>query len=171
MAKKQIWVNVREARLLDQAIAKNNFRYLTLDEHKMVDKAYAAMKDSELYNAVGDKVEAEALRLVETNCKPEWERISKEMRTLWERANALNEQKAAQKDWTEELETELNDLNKNIAELTGEYNTITDKANAELNEFKEKTIAETEWAAFVLDADVYNFVGGLVGRVLPTKEK
>ena len=94
MAKKQRWVNVREARLLDQAIQKNSFRYLTLDEHKVVDKAYLAMKDSELYKTVWDTVEKEAVRIVEEVCKPEWNRISEEMKPLWERANELSKEKA-----------------------------------------------------------------------------
>jgi len=171
MAKKQRWVNVREARLLDQAIQKNSFRYLTLDEHKVVDKAYLAMKDSELYKTVWDTVEKEAVRIVEEVCKPEWNRISEEMKPLWEKANELSKEKASWEWWTDEKEQELNDLNKQMAELAGAYNEVTTKANAELNEYKEKVIAETEWAAFMLYEDEYQLVWELVGRVLPTNDK
>ena len=171
MAKKQRWVNVREARLLDQAIQKNSFRYLTLDEHKVVDKAYLAMKDSELYKTVWDKVEKEAVRIVEEKCKPEWNRISEEMKPLGELRNKLAEKKAKGEEWTDENEAQLNGLDKEMADLANTYNEVTTKANAELNEYKEKVIAETEWAAFMLYEDEYQLVWELVGRVLPTNDK
>ena len=171
MAKKQRWVNVREARLLDQAIQKNSFRYLTLDEHKVVDKAYLAMKDSELYKTVWDKVEKEAVRIVEEKCKPEWNRISEEMKPLGELRNKLAEKKAKGEWWTDEDEAQLNGLDKEMADLANTYNEVTTKANAELNEYKEKVIAETEWAAFMLYEDEYQLVWELVGRVLPTNDK
>ena len=171
---KQIWVNIREARLLDQAITKNSFRYLTLDEHKLVDKAYKAMKDSEMYNAIWKQIEDYAADLVQKKCIPEWNRISEEMKTLWEEANKLSKEKAAvPEDWVWETEKEerLTELNKKIAELNTTYQDVTDKANAELNEFKEKIINETKWACFLLDEKCYKFVGELVWRVLPEENK
>ena len=171
MAKKQRWVNVREARLLDQAIQKNSFRYLTLDEHKVVDKAYLAMKDSELYKTVWDTVEKEAVRIVEEVCKPEWNRISEEMKPLGELRNKLAEKKAKGEGWTDEDEAQLSGLDKEMADLANTYNEVTTKANAELNEYKEKVISETEWAAFMLYEDEYQLVWELVGRVLPTNDK
>ena len=171
MAKKQRWVNVREARLLDQAIQKNSFRYLTLDEHKVVDKAYLAMKDSELYKQVWETVEKEAVRIVEKECKPEWNRISEEMKPLGELRNKLAEKKAKGEGRTDEDEAQLNGLDKEMADLANVYNDVTTKANAELNEYKEKVISETEWAAFMLYEDEYQLVWELVGRVLPTNDK
>ena len=169
---KQIWVNIREARLLDQAIAKNNFRYLTIDEHKLVDKAYKAMKESELYNSIGGKIEKYANELVNTKCVPEWNRISEEMRPLGEERNKLAKEKAEAKEgeWLEESEAKLAEVDKKIAELNQTYQEITDKANAELNEYKEKLINETEWACFFLDEKCYQLVGGLVWRVLPANK-
>lgn len=169
---KQIWVNIREARLLDQAIAKNNFRYLTIDEHKLVDKAYKAMKESELYNSIGGKIEKYANKLVNTKCVPEWNRISEEMRPLGEERNKLAKEKAEAKEWEwlEESEAKLAEVDKKIAELNQTYQEITDKANAELNEYKEKLINETEWACFFLDEKCYQLVGGLVWRVLPANK-
>lgn len=169
---KQIWVNLREARLLDQAIAKNDFRYLTLDEHKLVDKAYKAMKESELYTSVWEKIEKYANELVNTKCVPEWNRISEEMKPLGEERNRLAKEKAEAKEWEwlQESEDKLIEVDKKIAELTEEYQSVTDKANAELNEYKEKLITETEWACFFLDEKCYQLVGELVWRVLPTNK-
>jgi uncharacterized phage infection (PIP) family protein YhgE len=170
---KQIWVNLREARLLDQAIAKNDFRYLTLDEHKLVDKAYKAMKESELYTSVWEKIEKYANELVNTKCVPEWNKISEEMKPLGEKRNELAKKKASTETgsaWWEEDEKELADLDKQLSDLSNEYQKITDEANAELNEFKEKLITETEWACFFLDEKCYQLVGELVWRVLPTNK-
>lgn len=158
---KQIWVNLREARLLDQAIAKNNFRYLTLAEHKIVDKAYEAMKESELYNSIWKQIEEYATNLVNTKCVPEWNRISEEMKPLGELRNKLAEKKAKGEEWTDEDEAQLNGLDKEMSDLSAEYQDITDKANAELNEYKEKILWETEWACFFLSEKDYQFVGEL----------
>lgn len=167
---KQIWVNLREARLLDQAIAKNDFRYLTLDEHKLVDKAYKAMKESELYTSVWEKIEKYANELVNTKCVPEWNRISEEMKPLGELRNKLSEKKAKGEEWTDEDEAQLSWLDKEMADLSAEYQKTTSDANAELNEYKEKLITETEWACFFLDEKCYQLVGELVWRVLPTNK-
>ena len=160
---KQIWVNLREARLLDQAIAKNNFRYLTLAEHKIMDKAYEAMKESELYNSIWKNIEDYATNLVNTKCVPEWNRISEEMKPLGEERNRLAKEKAEAKEWEwlQESEDKLTKVDKKIAELTEEYQSVTDKANAELNEYKEKVVGETEWACFFLSEKDYKFVGEL----------
>ena len=160
---KQIWVNLREARLLDQAIAKNNFRYLTLAEHKIIDKAYEAMKESELYNSIWKKIEDYATNLVNTKCVPEWNRISEEMKPLGEERNRLAKEKAEAKEWEwlQESEDKLAEVDKKIAELTEEYQSVTDKANAELSEYKEKILWETEWACFSLNEKDYKFVGEL----------
>lgn len=160
-----IWVNVREARLLEQAIAKNSFRYLTLDEHAIVDKAYKAMKESELYNLVGWDIEAKAKELVDAKCKPEWDRISEEMRPLGEERNKLAEENSKEED--EEKKARIEEIDKQLAELSNQYQKITDEANAELNEFKEKRIWEEQWSAFLLEDDEYQLVGELCWFVLP----
>lgn len=161
---KQIWVNLREARLLDQAIAKNNFRYLTLAEHKIIDKAYEAMKESELYNSIWKKIEDYATNLVNTKCVPEWNRISEEMKPLGELRNKLAKEKAEIPEdwvWETEKEAQLDWLDKEMADLSAEYQKVTSDANAELNEYKEKLITETEWACFFLNEKDYQFVGEL----------
>lgn len=161
---KQIWVNLREARLLDQAIAKNNFRYLTLAEHKIIDKAYEAMKESELYNSIWKKIEDYATNLVNTKCVPEWNRISEEMKPLGEERNKLAKEKAEVPEgwvWETAKEERLNEIDKKMSDLSAEYQGITDKANAELNEYKEKILWETEWACFLLNEKDYQFIGEL----------
>jgi hypothetical protein len=52
-------------------------------------------------------------------------------------------------------------VDKKIADLSGEYQSVTDKANAELNEFKEEKINSTKEACFFLSEEDYQFVGEL----------
>jgi DNA anti-recombination protein RmuC len=66
------------------------------------------------------------------------------MKPLGELRNKLAEKKAKGEEWTDEDEAQLNGLDKQMAELANTYNEVTTKANAELNEYKEKVIAETE---------------------------
>lgn len=160
---KKVAVNVREAKLMEQAFSKNSFRYLTLDEHKALDKAYKALKESEVYNKVGWEIQAEAERLVAEKCMPEWNRISEEMKPLGEERNRLAKEKAEAKEWEwlQESEDKLIEVDKKIADLSGEYQSVTDKANAELNEFKEEKINSTKEACFFLSEEDYQFVGEL----------
>jgi len=162
MAKK-VAVNVREAKLMEQAFSKNSFRYLTLDEHKTLDKAYKTLKESEVYNKVGWEIQAEAERLVAEKCMPEWNRISEEMKPLGEERNRLAKEKAEAKEWEwlQESEDKLIEVDKKIADLSSEYQSVTDKANAELNEFKEEKINSTKEACFFLSEEDYQFVGEL----------
>ena len=131
---------------------------------KKLEEAYEAMKESELYNSIWKKIEDYATNLVNTKCVPEWNRISEEMKPLWEERNKLAKEKAeVPEDWVWETEKEerLAEVDKKIAELTEEYQSVTDKANAELNEYKEKILGETEWACFFLSEKDYQFVGEL----------
>lgn len=162
-------VNVRETRLLEQAIAKNSFRYLTLEEHAIVDKAYKALKESELYLAVWKDIEAKANELVNTKCRPEWDRISEEMKPLGEERNKLAEENSKEED--EEKKAKIEEIDKQLAELSNEYQKVTDNANAELNEFKEKRISEEEGACFFLEDDEYQLVWELVWFALPINQQ
>ena len=167
-------VNIRETRTLEQAFARNDFGYLTLDEHKVFDKALNEIKNSELYNKVGKDIEDKANELVETKCKPEWNRISEEMKPIGEKVNELEKEKAeapTSDQWTEEKEEELKWLHKQLSDLTNEYQKVTDEANAELNEYKEERISQEQWACFFLEDDEYKLIGKRVGWILPTEDK
>lgn len=164
MAQKKVAVNVRECKLIDQAFAKNSFRYLTLDEHKILDKVYKALNESEVFNKVAEEIKTEWERLVKENCIPEWNRISEEMKPLGEERNALDKEKAsipADGTWETAKQERLDELNKRLGELTEEYNSVTDKANVELSAFKEEKINNTKEACFFLNEDDYQFVGEL----------
>ena len=162
-------VNIKETRILEQAFNKNDFGYLTLDEHKIFDKALAEIKASELYNKVGKDIEAKANEIVETKCVPEWNRISEEMKPLGEKANELEKEKAGW-NWDNDKEAELSELHKKMSELSDEYQKVTDSANAELNEYKEERINQEQWACFFLEDDEYNLIGKRVGWILSTEE-
>lgn len=152
-------VNIKQTKLFMQAINENKFGYLTLKEHEILDWVLEQAKTSELYNKVGKDIEDKANELVKNECEPEWKRISEAMRPLGEKANALEKEKAEKKDeWTDEKENELADLNKQIADLSNEYNEVTDNANKKLNEFKEERIGQEQGACFLVEDDVYEFV-------------
>lgn len=163
------WVNVKEARLIDQwlhsSIASVTWRDLINffgQDMSTIAKAVAELDKSELYKTVGGDIEKKAEEIVETKCKPEWNRISEEMKPLGERRNELAKKKASTEvgsAWGEEDEKELTDLDKKMSDLSAEYQKVTDEANTELNEYKEKRINEEQGAAFLLDDAEYDLVG------------
>lgn len=170
MATKKVWVNVREARLFQQRLSsqvgattwKDLINFINNDVDVMV-KAWKELDESELYNAVGWDIQKEAERIVEEKCKPEWNRISDEMKPLGERRNELAKRKSEGGPWAEREEEELKELDKKMADLTNEYQKVTDEANAELNEYKEKRINEEQWAAFFLSEKDYKIIGWYAG--------
>jgi len=163
------WVNVRECRLIDQwlhsSIASVTWRDLINffgQDMSTIAKAVAELDKSELYKTVGWDIEKKAEEIVEAKCKPEWNRISEEMKPLGEERNKLAKEKAEiPEDWVWETEKEerLNEIDKKMSDLSAEYQKVTDEANKELNEFKEKRINEEQGAAFLLDDAEYDLVG------------
>lgn len=166
------WVNVRECRLIDQwlhsSIASVTWRDLINffgQDMSTITKAVAELDKSELYKTIGGDIEKKAEEIVEAKCKPEWNRISEEMKPLGELRNNLWKEKAASKEnndvegWTEDKEKRLAEIDKQLSDLSNEYQKVTDEANAELNEFKEKRINEEQGAAFLLDDAEYDLVG------------
>ena len=143
------WVSIKEARLLDQWL------------HTTI----ASVTWRDLINFLGKDIENKAQELVETKCKPEWDKISEEMKPLGEERNKLAKEKAeVPEDWVWETEKEnrLAEIDKNLSELSQQYQKITDEANAELNEYKEKRINEEQGAAFILEDAIYELVGWYV---------
>ena len=169
MATKKVWVNVKEARLFEQWLNsqvgsttwKELINFIIYDIDTIV-TAWKELEKSELYATVGWDIEKEAKRIVEEKCKPEWNRISDEMKPLGERRNELAKRKSEGGPWAEREEEELNEIDKKMADLTNEYQKVTDEANAELNEFKNKRIAEEQWAAFFLSEKNYKTIGWYV---------
>ena len=167
------WVNVRECRLIDQwlhsSIASATWGDVVNFFHKDITTIFKVTEElskSELYKTVGGDIEKKAEEIVEAKCKPEWNRISEEMKPLGEERNNLWKEKAASKEnndtesWTEEKENRLNEIDKKMSDLSAEYQKVTDDANAELNEYKEKRINEEQWAAFLLEDDEYELIRG-----------
>jgi len=164
------WVNVKEARLIDQwlhsSIASATWGDVVNFFHKDITTIFKITEElskSELYKTVGWDIEKKAEEIVEAKCKPEWNRISEEMKPLGERRNELAKKKASTEvgsAWGEEDEKELTDLDKKMSDLSAEYQKVTDDANAELNEYKEKRINEEQWAAFLLEDDEYELIRG-----------
>lgn len=171
-------VSVKEARLLEQWLNTTIASVKWIDlinffnkDMAVIAKAEEGLRNSELYKSVWGDIEAKAKELVDNKCRPEWDKISEEMKPIWEKANALSKEKAEKKDeWTEEKENELKDLDKQLWELSIKYQKVTDEANAELNEYKEKRINEEQWGCFFLDEEEYNTVGWYVWWNLPTNE-
>lgn len=160
------WVNVKEARLIDQwlhsSIASATWGDVINFFHKDITTIFKVTEElskSELYKTVGGDIEKKAEEIVEAKCKPEWNRISEEMKPLGEFRNKLAKEKA-EWNWDNEKETQLNWLDKEMSDLSAEYQKVTDDANAELNEYKEKRINEEQWAAFLLEDDEYELIRG-----------
>ena len=170
MATKQTAVSIKEARLIDQwlhtTIASVTFGDLInffSEDLKKIGKIVELLEASDTYKAVGTEIETKAHELVETKCKPEWDRISEEMKPLGELRNKLAERKAKGEEWTDEDEAQLNGLDKEMSDLSNEYQKVTDEANAELNEFKEKRINEEKQPAFFLSEEDYKLIWGYCG--------
>jgi hypothetical protein len=169
-------VSVKEWRLLQQwlntTIGWTTWADMLNLDKELFKKAAKALDDSELYQKIWGEIQKKAEEIVKEKCEPEWKRISEEMQPIWEKANALSKEKAEAKEWewTEEKETKLVDLNKQISELSNQYQKVTDDANKELNEFKDKRINEEQWWCFILEDDEYNIIGKYVWWTLPTKE-
>lgn len=161
---KMKWVNVKECRLIDQwlhsSIASATWGDIIKSYKDMttIFKVREELSKSELYKTVGGDIEKKAEEIVETKCKPEWNRISEEMKPLGELRNKLAKEKA-EWNWDNEKEAQLNGLDKEMSDLSAEYQNVTDEANAELNEYKEKRINEEQGAAFLLDDAEYDLVG------------
>ena len=86
------WVNVKEARLIDQwlhsSIASVTWRDLINffgQDMSTIAKAVAELDKSDLYKKVWTEIENEAKRLVKEKCETEWNRISEEMKHLGEK--------------------------------------------------------------------------------------
>lgn len=170
---KQIWVNIREARLIEQwlksSLANATWKQLVdfvWEDAKTIFKVNVALNESELYQKVGWEIEKEAERIVKEKCEPEWNRISEQMKPLGELRNKLAKEKAEVPEdwvWEAEKEAQLNWLDKEMADLSAEYQKVTDGANAELNEFKEKRINEEQWACFFLTEKEYKAIWKYAG--------
>lgn len=164
------WVNVRECRLIDQwlhsSIASATWGDVVNFFHKDITTIFKVTEElskSELYKTVGGDIEKKAEEIVEAKCKPEWNRISEEMKPLGEERNRLAKEKAeVPEDWVWETtkEERLVEIDKKLSDLSTEYQKVTDEANAELNEYKEKRINEEQWAAFLLEDDEYELIRG-----------
>lgn len=171
-------VNVKEARLFEQwarttlASAKWEDIIKFEKDKEIILKAWDELENSDLYKEVWKDIQAKAQKIVDEKCIPEWNRISEEMKPIWERVNELEKEKAAiPEDWTweEEKENELKELHKKMSDLSDEYQKVTDEANKELGEYKDKRIDEEEWGCFFLEDDEYDLIGKYAWFILEEK--
>lgn len=167
-------VSVKEWRLLQQwlntTIGWTTWADMLNLDKELFKKAAKALDDSELYQKIWGEIQKKAEEIVKEKCEPEWKRISEEMQPLGELRNKLSEKKAKGEDWTDEDEAQLNWLDKEMADLSAEYQKVTDEANKELNEFKDKRINEEQGWCFILEDNEYDTIGKYVWWTLPTKE-
>lgn len=168
-------ISVKEARLLEQR-ANTTLAWVRWGDilqyekdKEVILKAWDELWKSELYKAVWGDIEKKANELVEEKCKPEWNKISEEMKPLGEKANELEKEKAWW-SWDNEKQAELDELHKKMSELSNDYQKVTDDANKELEEYKDKRIEEEQWGCFFLEDDEYETIGAYVGWILPKVE-
>ena len=169
---KQIGVNIKEARLIEQwlksSLANATWKQIVdfvWEDAKTIFKVNVALEESELYKTVWGEIEAMAQKIVNEKCVPEWNRISEEMKPLGEERNRLAKEKAEAKEWErlQESEDKLVEIDKQLSDLSEQYQKVTDEANAELNEFKEKRIDEEQWACFFLTEKEYKTIWKYAG--------
>lgn len=167
-------VSVKEWRLLQQwlntTIGWTTWADMLNLDKELFKKAAKALDDSELYQKIWGEIQKKAEEIVKEKCEPEWKRISEEIQPLGELRNKLSEKKAKGENWTDEDEAQLNWLDKEMADLSAEYQKVTDEANKELNEFKDKRINEEQGWCFILEDNEYDTIGKYVWWTLPTKE-
>lgn len=161
-------VNIKEARLFEQwantTLASVKWADLLQYESdkEIILKAWNELKASELYKEVWKDIQAMGEKIVNEKCIPEWNKISEEMKPIWEKINKLEKERAAiPEDWVWETEKaeELADLQKKMSELSDGYQKVTDEANKELSEYKDKRINEEKWGCFFLEDDEYDLIG------------
>ena len=153
-----IWITIKQSRLFQQAIIENKFWYLKLKEHEVLDSVLEEMEKSELFNKVGKDIEDYANKLVNEECKPQWDDIIAKMQPLNEERNELEKKKASEEKLTEEEDKRYEELNNLISASMEEYQRVSDEANKKLEEYKEKLIEENPGACFFVEEDVYNLV-------------
>lgn len=123
------------------------------------------MRWSELYNEVWWRIQTEADRIVKEECMPQWNELSEKMKPLSPERDALDKEKAADKDnFPEEKQKRLDELNAELSKLAQEYQAVTDKANERLAKFKDEEIEKAEGWCFFLEDDEYDFVAKFVWR-------
>lgn len=153
-----IWITIKQAKIFQQSIVENKFWYLKLKEHEVLDSVLEEVEKSELYNRVGKDIEDYANKLVNEECKPQWDDIIAKMQPLNEERNELEKKKASEEGLTEEEDKRYEELNNLISASMDEYQKVSETANKKLEEFKEKTIEENPGACFFVEEDVYNLV-------------
>lgn len=153
-----IGINIKQTKLFIQAIKENKFGYLKLKEHEVLDNVLEEAEKSELFNKVWKEIEDYATKLVDEECKPQWDSIIESTKPLNEERNELEKKKASEEWLTEEEDKRYEEVTNLISAAMDEYQKVSDEANKKLEEFKEKTIEENQWACFFVEEDVYELV-------------
>jgi chaperonin cofactor prefoldin len=109
-------VKIKQAKYFMQVIKQNQLPYLLKEEKEVFDTVYKAIRDNKLFNDVGNIIEKEANRIVNEECKPEWERISEEITKLNDERNELDKKE----DRTEEENDRIKEIGDKISELSSE---------------------------------------------------
>ena len=151
-------VRIKQCKLFSDNIRANQLPYLLNSEKEVFDKVYIAVRDNELYNKVWMDIEREANRIVEEECKPEWNRLIKQIEEAKTKITEL--EKAEEKD------EEAIKANQEIVDNSMEqYQKVSDEANAKLNEFKEDYINNNykDATCFLLDEEDYKLVDKIIG--------
>ena len=131
-------VKLRMIRFFMQSIEENRLPYLLNEEKEVFDKVVKLCRENGLYAKVGEEIEEFARALVESKCKPVWTDIANRMADAGKERDEL----AKKEEKTEEEDKRLEELTTLLSNMNDEYQKVTDDANKELNEFKDKTLAQ-----------------------------
>lgn len=157
----QLPVRIKQCKYMTDIVRQNQLPHLlsvvrngeSKSELEVFDTVYLKCLENELFNKVWADIEREANRIVEEECKPEWDRILKQMEEAKTKIAELNEK--------EEKDEEAIRANQEIVDwLIDEYQKVSDTANAKLNEFKESYINNNykDATCFLLDEEEYNII-------------
>lgn len=151
-------VTVKQLKYFNQIIQENKLPYLLNEEKEVFDSVVKQARDNNLYNVVWSEIETEANRIVDEECKPEWDRLIKQIEEA--KTKIIELEKAEEKD--EEAIKANQEIIDNAME---QYQKVSDEANVKLNEFKENLLATKykESYCFDLHDSEYNLIDRVTG--------
>ena len=151
-------VTVKQLKYFNQIIQENKLPYLLNEEKEVFDSVVKQARDNNLYNVVWKEIETEANRIVDEECKPEWDKLIKQIEEA--KTKIVELEKAEEKD--EEAIKANQEIIDNAME---QYQKVSDEANVKLNEFKENLLATKykESYCFDLHDSEYSLIDRVTG--------
>lgn len=152
-------INVKQAKRFMDAINNNEFWYLKLKEHEMIDKVLETVEQNKKYEEIGKEITAYAQKIVD-EMKEDADKVRASINVItmaikeaytaieWKKKPSIKEKKR------------IEELNKQYKEKWEELDKMYQDANAKLEEFRKQKI-DNEYMTLVLfdlDEAVYDLI-------------